>query len=112
MYMSPYNFHTLAGVCCRVSHRQTQPWLIFSAHPPQIPFVGEGMKAADRQMLITTNVLPHVIELCSDSSQHVRAAMASVLSELAPICECAARLLARPMSPFHRARTVVGDDGA
>lgn len=63
----------------------------------QIPFVGEGMKTSDRVMLMVTNIVPIVVELVNDASQHVRVAVASVLSDLAPIRTSAQR---RPLAPF------------
>lgn len=51
----------------------------------RLPNVGAEFEASDRQLILTTNILPHIVELCSDSSQHVRVAVASVLVETAPL---------------------------
>jgi len=51
----------------------------------RVPFVCAELDAADRQTIINTNIVRHVTDLCSDQSQHVRVAMASVLLDLGPV---------------------------
>jgi len=51
----------------------------------RVPFVCQELDAADRQTILNTNILRHVTDLCSDQSQHVRVAMASVLLDLGPV---------------------------
>lgn len=51
----------------------------------RLPDIGVNMTSADRQVVLTTNILPHVTQLCADTSQHVRAAVASVLVSLCPV---------------------------
>eukprot|EP00051_Salpingoeca_urceolata_P032369 m.15421 g.15421 ORF g.15421 m.15421 type:complete len:584 (-) comp5015_c0_seq1:413-2164(-) len=51
----------------------------------RLPEVCQNFSPSERQVIITTNILPHASELVADQSQHVRVAVASVLMSLAPI---------------------------
>lgn len=51
----------------------------------RVPTICKDLDLADRQTIINTNVIRHVTDLCSDQSQHVRVAMASVLLDLGPV---------------------------
>jgi serine/threonine-protein phosphatase 2A regulatory subunit A len=51
----------------------------------RLPEFGRDFDAADRQAILVTNIRPFLEDLCADSSQHVRVAVASVLVALAPL---------------------------
>lgn len=51
----------------------------------RLPDFGRDFEPTDRQLILATNIMPLLAELCTDSSQHVRVAVASVLVQLAPL---------------------------
>lgn len=51
----------------------------------RLPDIGTILSDVDRKVVVSTNVLPNVHELCSDNSAHVRVAIASVLLSIAPV---------------------------
>lgn len=51
----------------------------------RLPNIGESWANEDRQVIISTNIMPHVSELVVDASQHVRAAIASVIMTVCPV---------------------------
>lgn len=50
-----------------------------------VPHICHEHDLAERQTLITTTVFRHVVELCSDQSQHVRVSISSSLLDLGPV---------------------------
>jgi serine/threonine-protein phosphatase 2A regulatory subunit A len=51
----------------------------------QVEHVGVALSQADKEVIIITNVVPHLKGISEDANQHVRAALSTVLVSLTPV---------------------------